>query len=135
MVRLEAKTAESGFWDDNQSAQLILKEISRHKKRIDTVGRLEGELSDSEELSALVEEGSPEAEEIRASLDQIAGELDRLELATLLSGPDDHRDAILTIHPGAGGTESQDWADMLFRMYNRWAERRQFGAQLMDYQP
>jgi len=56
-------------------------------------------------------------------------------MAAMLSGPDDHRNLILTIHPGAGGTESQDWAEMLFRMYNRWVERREFTANLMDYQP
>ena len=113
----------------------MLKEVSRHKKWIDTIAKMEGDLADAGELIELVEEGSPEVAEIKASLDKTGGELDKLEFAALLSGPDDHRDAILTIHPGAGGTESQDWADMLFRMYNRWAERRQFEVALMDYQP
>jgi len=113
----------------------VLKEVSRHKKWIDTIARMEGELSDAGELIELVEEGSLEAAEIKTSIEQTGRELDKLEFAALLSGPDDHRDAILTIHPGAGGTESQDWADMLFRMYNRWAERRHFSVSLMDYQP
>jgi peptide chain release factor 2 len=132
---LESKTAEPGFWDNNQAAQAVLKEISRRKKWLDSHDELCGELRDSEELAEMVEEDSPEVAEIRTSLDQIAERLDKLEMATLLSGPDDHRDAILTIHPGAGGTESQDWADMLFRMYNRWAERHRFATELMDYQP
>lgn len=68
-------------------------------------------------------------------MEQAAIELRQFELSAMLSGPDDHRDAILTIHPGAGGTESQDWADMLFRMFNRWAERRKFTISLLDYQP
>ncbi len=78
--------------------------------------------------------GTEEAE-LTTAVDDVAREVDKLESSALLSGPDDHRDAILTIHPGAGGTESQDWADMLFRMYNRWAERSGFTAELMDYQP
>jgi peptide chain release factor 2 len=86
-------------------------------------------------LAEIVESDSGEAEELEESLTKIKKSLDKLEFETLLSGPDDHRDAILTIHPGAGGTESQDWADMLFRMYNRWAERRGFDAELMDHQP
>ncbi len=69
------------------------------------------------------------------SIEKVEEHLHQLELATLLSGPDDARDAILTIHPGAGGTESQDWASMLFRMYSRWAERREFEMELLDYQP
>lgn len=90
---------------------------------------------DAAELIEIVDEESPEVSEIDLSLNQIQSELSRLELAAMLSGPDDHRDAILTIHPGAGGTESQDWADMLFRMFNRWAERREFEVELLDYQP
>ena len=83
----------------------------------------------------MVDQDSPEIKEIDQSLGQLSNELSKLELAAMLSGPDDYRDAILTIHPGAGGTESQDWADMLFRMFNRWAERRSFEVELLDYQP
>ena len=72
--------------------------------------------------------------ELDTTLVDLTGKVDKLEFDALLSGADDHRDAILTIHPGAGGTESLDWADMLFRMYSRWAERRGFTAELMDYQ-
>ena len=73
--------------------------------------------------------------ELETSLTQLEEQLDKFEFTALLSGPDDYRDAFLTIHPGAGGTESQDWAEMLFRMYNRWSERRGFTAELVDYQP
>ncbi len=83
----------------------------------------------------MVDQNSPEVQEIDNSLSQLSNELGKLELAAMLSGPDDVRDAILTVHPGAGGTESQDWADMLFRMFNRWAERRNFEVELLDYQP
>ena len=81
------------------------------------------------------DENSSDMKELETTLDELVKELEEFEFSALLSGPDDHRHAILTIHPGAGGTESQDWADMLFRMYNRWIERRKFTAELMDYQP
>ena len=132
---MEAQTIEPGFWDNNQKAQAILKEISRHKKWIESVARLNTELSDASEFLEMVENDSTELTEIENSLIQVNQELSRFELAAMLSGPDDHRDAIMTIHPGAGGTESQDWADMLFRMFNRWAERREFAVELLDYQP
>lgn len=83
----------------------------------------------------MVEDKSEDALEVERSVNAISARLDKLEFEAMLSGPDDHRDAIVTIHPGAGGTESQDWADMLFRMYNRWAERQGFTVDLMDHQP
>ncbi len=83
----------------------------------------------------MVGEDSRELGELEGSVTTLDESLHKLEFATLLSGPDDSRDAIMTIHPGAGGTESQDWAEMLFRMYNRWAERRSFEVELIDYQP
>lgn len=92
-----------------------------------------------DDLSELVElsDGSTSTEEL-SELDsafiELSTKFEKLEFDALLSGPDDFRNAILTIHPGAGGTESLDWADMLFRMYNRWVERRGFTAELMDYQ-
>lgn len=92
-------------------------------------------MSDATELLEIIDDGSAELTEIQTALIQVEQELGRAELAAMLSGPDDHRNAILTIHPGAGGTESQDWADMLFRMFNRWAERREFAIELLDYQP
>ena len=75
-----------------------------------------------------------ELSELDTALADLTSKFEKLEFDALLSGPDDFRNAILSIHPGAGGTESLDWADMLFRMYNRWVERRGFSADLMDYQ-
>ncbi len=93
------------------------------------------ELSDFEELLDLTngDEDSSEVKEIRESLDKMYDEFALLETATLLSGPNDTSNAIMTIHPGAGGTESQDWAEMLFRMYNRWCETKGFNVKLLDY--
>jgi len=133
---LEKKSTDANFWDDNQSAQEVLKEISVHKKWVDAHSALSNELTDTEELHDLMEaEGEvSEINELSNSIDKLTSEIETLESSALLSGRDDHRNAILTIHPGAGGTESQDWAEMLFRMYNRWAERSEFSVELMDYQ-
>jgi len=99
--------------------------------------KLAADLNDVEELLDMADpdENSSDMKELETTLDELVKELEEFEFSALLSGPDDHRHAILTIHPGAGGTESQDWADMLFRMYNRWIERRKFTVELMDYQP
>lgn len=132
---MEAKTVESGFWDNNQEAQAVTKEISRHKKWLIACAEFDKELDDYGELLDMIGDDSPEATEIATAIGKITKQLHRFEFEALLSGPDDHRDAIVTIHPGAGGTESQDWADMLFRMFNRWAERHDFSVELMDYQP
>jgi len=134
--KLEEKSTEPDFWNDNQSAQTVLKEIADHKKWLEKVDGLTDELSDLEELAGLTEdEDTVELDEIRHSLDDLDQILEKLEFTTQLSGPDDSRNAILTIHPGAGGTESQDWADMLFRMYNRWCEEKNFKVTLIDHQP
>lgn len=131
---MEQLTHAQDFWGDNQRAQSILKEISEHRKWLDKVEKFSRDLCDMEELLALTEgEDSSEAKEIEQSLTQMGADMEKLEMATLLSGPDDARNAILTIHPGAGGTESQDWAEMLFRMYNRWAEIKGYKVTLLDY--
>ena len=92
------------------------------------------ELADLEAYFELAREGEEVSGELRGELDALRTEVDRLEFATLLPGENDRLNAIVTIHPGAGGTESQDWAEMLLRMYRRWAERHGFKFTLMDYQ-
>ncbi len=136
-ARLEQKTTQPNFWDDNQAAQAILKEISANKKWVESHARLASDLSAVEELLEMpdLDESSEDAAEIVRTFEGLLAEVEKFEFSSLLSGPDDYRDAIVTIHPGAGGTESQDWADMLFRMYNRWSERRDFAVELMDHQP
>lgn len=126
-------TTQTSFWDNNQSAQAVLKEISVHKKWIETHAKLLSDLKTIEELLEISTD--TESEEIINAFSDIDSDISDFEFSSLLSGPDDFRDAIITLHPGAGGTESQDWADMLFRMYNRWVERKQFSSDLIDYQP
>lgn len=113
----------------------MLKEIALHKRWLERHGKLDREMTDLGELAEILDADSGEAREVEHSLAVLEEEIDKVEFETHLSGPDDHRDAIVTIHPGAGGTESQDWANMLFRMYNRWVERRGFEVELMDFQP
>ena len=111
----------------------------REKKRLEEVLSTEAELvRRSDDISAYLElarEGENVDGELRREIDSLRNLVDRLETETLLSGENDARNAIVTIHPGAGGTESQDWADMLLRMYLRWAERQGFQTVLYDYQP
>src|SRR5690606_11157698 len=96
--------------------------------------RLSGKVNDLAEFAELLElEDDPATrEEWEREVEEVGTELDSLELRSMLQGPDDHRDAILTIHPGAGGTESQDWAEMLLRMYHRWGEKQGFDVELLD---
>jgi peptide chain release factor 2 len=123
--------AAPGFWDDPEGSTDLLRQRRLLERRVKTMDRLE---ADAEELSTwaeLLAEGEADAE-LPAFLDRLERELDRLELDLKLSGPDDDKDAILAIHPGAGGTESQDWAEMLLRMYLRWAERDGHEVELLD---
>jgi len=111
----------------------------REKKRLEHLLATEAELvRRSDDISAYLElghEGENVSGDLRREIDALRELVDRLETETLLSGENDARNAIVTIHPGAGGTESQDWADMLLRMYLRWAERQGFQTVLYDYQP
>lgn len=115
----------------------MLKEVSANKNWVERFEKFEHEINEVSELVELSEGEASEADtaELSDSAERLLKDFDEFEFTTQLSGPDDARDAILTIHPGAGGTESQDWAEMLFRMYNRWAERRGFKVKLVDYQP
>jgi len=134
---LEEEMASQGFWDDREAARRVIDESNRLKEWVGPWDSLRTKADELEELSALLEEEADadlEAEwrdEVRALEDGVAG----LELKTMLQGEDDHREAMLTIHPGAGGLESQDWAEMLSRMYMRWAERRGYGVRVLDLQP
>lgn len=133
---MEKRTTQPGFWNDNRAAQAVLKETNAHKRWVDSHAEVQSELDDLTELVELSDgsTSTDELSELDTAFIELTTKFEKLEFDALLSGPDDFRSAILTIHPGAGGTESLDWADMLFRMYNRWVERRGFTAELMDYQ-
>ena len=132
---LELKSAEPGFWDDMQNAQKITQRMAGLKAKDESYQKL---CARCEDAAALIELGD-EAEdlslvdEIEGELDQVPAAIETMHLSTLLTGEYDGHNAILTFHPGSGGTEAQDWAEMLFRMYNRWAERRGFKVTTLDY--
>ena len=122
-----------GFWDDPEEARTVSARFSRVQGRIELLDGLRGTLSDSGELLELAEEDGELLSEVEEELGRVERALEEQEVARLFSGEYDDGDAILTINPGAGGVDSQDWAEMLARMYRRWAERRGFGLEVIEY--
>jgi peptide chain release factor 2 len=124
------------LWDDPARGQAITSKLSRLKSEVDRYDRLMTQIDDAVAIDELLAEESDAdlAKELSSSVASLEGEVEKLELAALLSGPYDASDAIATINAGAGGTESQDWAEMLLRMYTRWAERDGFNAEVDDIQ-
>ncbi|WP_315005648.1 peptide chain release factor 2 [uncultured Selenomonas sp.] len=137
IAELEYKMGEPSFWDDAAAAQKLNQELAALKGGVDTYKGLMAKYEDAETLYEMgIEEGDASMEDdIRADLDLIAEGLETLQLEVLLSGDYDANDAILTLHAGAGGTEAQDWTQMLLRMYGRWAERHGFTVETADLQP
>lgn len=124
------------FWDDNDQAQEVIKKLNATKETYDSIATLSNKLA---ELQVGVElyEASEEADllsELEILTANTQTELESYELRLLLSGPHDQNDAILEIHPGAGGTESQDWGSILLRMYQRWSEQNDYQVEVIDYQ-
>ena len=128
--------AEPSFWNDQNAAREVIDESNRLKVWTEPWARLSAMVEEAGELLELMEmEEDPDMlREIEAELERVGTEMADLELRNMLQGPDDGRDALITITPGAGGTESQDWAEMLLRMYVRWAERSGFEVELLDRQ-
>ncbi len=134
---LEARSADNFFWDDADEAKKVLKEIKDNKRIIEPWEKAFKECQDILELFTMAEEEGDDAslKELISQLGDLEKAVDHIEFIRKLSGEDDDAPAILTIHSGAGGTESCDWTDMLYRMYCRWIERRKFSANVLDYQP
>ena len=126
---------DPSFWNNKDKASNILKSISRLESNIKVWDDLEKRHGDITVLLEFAENGEVEDKEIIHELNQYEKIINDLELKLILGDNQDIQDAILTIHPGAGGTESQDWADMLFRMYSRYIERKSFNKIILDYQP
>lgn len=131
---LQQKTGTPDFWNDNISAQKVMQQISGRKEWTDAWARLQRMVDDVKSLVDLAEEAKDEsfAAEIQSEIDNVKREIGDLEFRKMLSGEDDEKNAILTIHAGAGGTEAQDWAEMLLRMYDRWSERKGYKVSLVD---
>ena len=128
--------AEPDFWNDSEAAREVIAEANSLKIWTAPWERLSGKVQNLIEFGDLLdaEEDPGLREDWEREVESVGAELEALELRNMLQGPDDFRDALVTIHPGAGGTESQDWAEMLLRMYIRWGERHGFNVELLDRQ-
>jgi peptide chain release factor 2 len=135
LKRIEALASAPDFWNDQEGAQQLLQQRSRLEQAISRQERFEAAIEDAGVLFEFAEEDAESLSELRALVERLEREIGVAETEMLLSGENDRLSAICTIHPGAGGTESQDWAEMLLRMYLKWAERRGFKAEILDYQP
>ena len=133
---LEARTAADGFWNDAAAATKVQQQMKRLQDKCETYDRLVKQWDDLYTLCdmALEENDDSLLPELTEDFDKFSEKLESVRLSTLLTGEYDANNAILTLHPGAGGTEAQDWASMLYRMYTRWAERHGFKYTLMDWQ-
>jgi len=137
LAEYEARMAANGFWDDAQAAQKVIGEANAIRGKLDPLKDLEQKIADLKTLKELVIEdaGDAAAKEFQAEFDAVAKSLDALELRVLLGGPMDRNNAIITLHSGAGGTEACDWANMLLRMYQRFAEKSGYKTEMLDIQP
>ena len=135
LKRLEDETNNPNFWNNNSSSTITIKEINNLKSKIEGYNRTKAQLENIIEMNELVKEEKEESleEELIKSIKSIEKEIDKLEINTLLSEKYDLNNAIVTIHPGAGGTESCDWAQMLYRMYTRWALDNGYEVKELDY--
>ena len=132
---LEKEIAKDGFWDDLENSQIILKKSKGLKSNVEKYEILKTELEDLQVLNSLAIEEDDESlvTEIDNGIKNINKKVEKITLETLLSGQYDKNNAILTLHSGAGGTEAQDWVEMLYRMYLRWAERNEYTVKELDY--
>jgi len=133
--RLEKESAEPAFWLDQLKAQDTMRRLAEQKRVVEQWRELEKKVADLTELAQLAGEDESMQAEIAAEAEQAAEALDNLEFQLAFSGEYDERNAILAVHAGAGGTESQDWAEMLMRMYLRWAERHGYQAEILESTP
>jgi len=125
------------FWDDNERAQKLMSELSSLKNLVETFNDMQSRYEDLEVTKELAESENDEdlAAELAEGVLELVQKLSDFELQLMLNGPYDHMNAYLELHPGAGGTESQDWAEMLLRMYRRWAEKRGYKVEVVDFLP
>lgn len=132
---LEKKTLDPDFWNDSKESSKVLSEIKSLKDTVSNYIKTESELKNIIEMTELVmlEFDEELSKEILTNTKKISKEIENLELKTFLSGKYDKNNAILTIHPGAGGTESQDWAEMLYRMYTRWSNKNNYQLNEVDF--
>lgn len=135
IAELEKQAAADGFWDDLENSQKVLRQTSKLKNKVSAYESLCGDFDDTMTLIEMADEEGDESlvPEVTEGVDRVLKTIEDMRMSTLLSGEYDSKNAILTFHAGAGGTEAQDWAEMLFRMYNHWADAHGFKAKTIDY--
>ena len=135
LLQLEKETLDQNFWNDNNFSSKILSKIKKLKDKVNNFDKIKKEVYDAYDLNKLLLDEFDEdlKKDILISTKDLISKVDKLELETFLSNKYDANNAIITIHPGAGGTESQDWAEMLYRMYSRWATKNNFEVKEVDY--
>ncbi len=135
LTALEKQTLKEDFWEDSQKSSIVYAKMNTIQKKIRIFEKLKSELENLSELNELLllENDVSLEKELVSSIQKMQAEFDNLEIQTLLSGKYDANNAIVTLHPGAGGTESQDWAEMLYRMYTRWATNNGYTLKELDY--
>ena len=136
LAELEHQMTMPGFYDDQARSQKVISEMGEVKNKLERFGKLSTQYEEAETLLLMIEEENDPslAAEGEEAVNGVEKSIDELQLMTMLNGEYDHNNAILTFHAGTGGTEAQDWAEMLYRMYTRWTERHGFTYQIMDYQ-
>ena len=136
MSELDQLASEAGFWNDQNKAQAILRQRAALIEKIELVSSLTKDVTDTAELFELAAEEQDEKllADIERQTVELEGRVRKAELARMLSGPADHASAIVSIHPGTGGTDAKDWGEMLLRMYLRYCERRNYKTEVIDFQ-
>jgi peptide chain release factor 2 len=135
ITRLEKQSTQPDFWTDQTNARRVMRRLSDNNKIVEKWRSLEKKVADIKALASLAEEDAQFREEYETEIESVSNYLDELELEMAFSGEYDSRNALLAIHAGAGGTESQDWAEILLRMYLRWAERHGYKTDILDSSP
>ena len=135
LKNLEKQTLDTDFWNDQKNSKKVLERIKTLKRKCNNYKEIKKEINNLKELTELVnvEPDEEMAKDIIKGTNNIKKKVEKFEIETLFSGKYDNNNAIITIHPGAGGTESQDWAEMLYRMYTRWATKNEFEIKELDY--
>ena len=134
LAGLEEQSMAPGFWDNQENAQKVMKHKKSVEDKLEELQSLTGRLEDLQVMIEMAEEADDEetAAEAKSEKDSLTADIENLKLKTLLNGKYDENNAIISVHAGSGGTEAMDWAEMLFRMYTRWCEKRGYKYKLMD---
>ena len=137
LAEIEPIIGKEGFWNKPDEAKAVLKERTSLNNRLEQFRKLEAEVQDNQSLLEMAVEESDEdtLRDLGRQADELQSEVDRFALELMLDGEDDGKNAIVSINAGAGGTEAQDWAEILYRMYSRWVERKGYKLELIDFQP